>query len=128
MIQSNCIIWWRKKKKSDCIGRVVRSTQILISSQNLFCLPPYYAVENHPHLIILSVFSFSQSLNFAKFFSTFLQNEIKIFYTSSPKNSIQFDVFFKKRKSDKTWQKTYFSSLKKITFSTNLSLRPIFSC
>ena len=96
------------KKKFDRIGRIVWLTRFLISGQNFFCPPPYYAVWNHPYLIILSAFSFSQSFNFVIFFTTKVLNEIKILFRRlAPKNQYYFDVFFSSfRNSDITWQKT----------------------
>ena len=35
-ILSNCMIWWRTKTNSDCIGRIVWSTKIFLSSKNFF--------------------------------------------------------------------------------------------
>ena len=76
---SNCIIWWRTKKiRPHGKNRVTHT--ILDIRPEFFCPPPYYAVWNHPHLIILSAFSFSQSFNFSNVFSTKVLNEIKIFF------------------------------------------------
>ena len=83
------------KNKFDRIGRIVWLTQFFISAQNFFSSPPYYAVWNHPHLIILSAFSFSQSFNFAYvFFYQCTKWDQDFFGRLVPKNQYNFDVFF----------------------------------
>jgi len=123
------------KKKSDRIGRIVWLTRFLISGQNFFCPPPYYAVWNHPYLIILSAFSFSQSFNFAIFFYQRTKWNQDFFWTPSTKKSIQFwCIFLIFRNSDITWQKTAFYQknhfFKKSDLTTNIfmlvNLEPIF--
>ena len=56
-ILSNCIIWCQTHKKSNNIGRIMWSTQFFLSSQNLFCQPPYYSVWKRSYLIIIGSFS-----------------------------------------------------------------------
>ena len=104
----------------------MRLIQFLISGQNFFCPPPYYAVWNHPYLIILSAFSFFTKLKFCDFFSTKVLNEINIFFGRIvPKNQYNYDVFFWFLEiQTKHGRKQVF--IIKITFSKNLTWRPTF--
>ena len=92
---STCIIWLRTKK-SDRIGRIVRSTQFFLCGQKFFCPPPYYAVWKNPHNNIVSFSNCHKVKNLKNLFYQSMYWSRGFFCMYGTTWAIQFGWFFLK--------------------------------